>query len=244
MSNVTASVESKERKILNTPIEPEGYSSASKSTAYCSINVQNSPGNEGAQVLALKAAGATNPSTTTGVRNKDDGNQQKHNISVVSAQFNTQLLEDHYQLFMSGWHGGRGAQDGDGASSHSSSSGQSRPGKEPLTSDSRSSKKNGKRCINKTTGDDRKHSEDDEDSNKKRAPKRPRKTADEKQTELRCTEFAAGRQTTAKCLTYSTRNLHRLKSVCPLELEFQAILSFKPSYAIPRQPLTIYRITS
>ena len=200
--------------------------------------------NEGAQVLALKAAGTTNPSINAGIDNKDDGNHQRHNISVISAQFNAQLLEDHYQLFMRGWHSGRQAQDGDDTSSHSSSSGQSRPCKESLNPDFHSSKKNGKRCINETSGGDREHSEDDGDSNQKRIPKRPRKTAGEKQTELRCIELAAGRHTTAKCLTYSTKNLHRLKSVCPLQLEFKEIFSLKLSQAMPRQSLTSYRITS
>src|SRR5256885_15155973 len=48
---------------------------------------------------------------------------------------------------------------------------------------------------------------------KRRMDDASRKTTEEKQMELRCTEFAAGRQTTAKCLTSSTKNLHRLKSV-------------------------------
>jgi len=43
--------------------------------------------------------------------------------------------------------------------------------------------------------------------------KRSTKTANEKEEELRCPEAAAGRGRTAKCLTYSTKLVHRLKSV-------------------------------
>jgi len=140
---------------------------------------------------------------------------------------------------MRGWQGGAEAQDGDDASSRSSS--EKTSSKESVTLGSQTAKANCKRRINEASKGHAQNSEDDGNTRKRRAPKRPQKTAEEKQTELRCTEFAAGRQTTAKCLTYSTRNVQRLKSVSPLP---SAIWSLKLSRVTFRHGLTGYRITS
>jgi hypothetical protein len=46
-----------------------------------------------------------------------------------------------------------------------------------------------------------------------RTAKRAKKTAEEKRLELRCPESAAGRETLAKCCTFSSKSVDRLKSV-------------------------------
>jgi hypothetical protein len=197
----------------DSPMELKGFSSAPKDMIDFSVNVQHSSGNEDGPGLDSPTAGVKIPSTTTDINKEDDETQQEGSIPIFGKRFNAQLLEDHYQQFMRGCNNGGEARDGDDASSLSSSSGQGPLCEESLASELNSSTNNGKRRIDNNPGEEGNNSEDDGKANRKRAQKRPRKTADEKQTELRCTEFAAGRQTTAKCLTYSTRNLHRLKSV-------------------------------
>jgi hypothetical protein len=209
---------------------------------YFSVNSQHSSGNEDSPCLDSSTAGAKKSFTTTDINGEDDVTQQEGSIPIFGKWFNAQLLEDHYQQFMRGCNDGGEARDGDDASSRSSSSGQGPLCEESLASEFCSSTYNGKRRIDDNPGGEGNNSEDDEKANRKRAQKRPRKTADEKQTELRCTEFAAGTQTTAKCLTYSTRNLHRLKSVRAPQSQFQSIWSLKLSYTISRQPLMSCRI--
>jgi len=201
----------------DSPTELKDFSSAPKDMIDFSVNVQNLPGNEDGPGLDSSTAGVKTLSTTTDINREDDETQQEGSIPILGQRFNAQLLEDHYQQFMRGCNDGGEARDGDDASSRSSSSGQGPPCEESLASEFHSSTNNGKRRIDDSPGGEGNNSEDDGKANRKRAQKRPRKTADEKQTELRCTEFAAGRQTTAKCLTYSTRNLHRLKSVRALQ---------------------------
>lgn len=208
-----------------------------------SVNVQHPSGNEDGPSLDSSTAGVKTHFITSDVTRKDHESQQEGSIPIFGKRFNAQLLEDHYQQFMRGCNDGGEARDGDDASSRSSSSGQGLPCEESLASEFNSSTNNGKRRIDDNSGREGNNSEDDEKANRKRAQKRPRKTADEKQTELRCTEFAAGRQTTAKCLTYSTRNLHRLKSVRTLQSQFQSIGWLKLSQNISRQPLMSCRIT-
>ena len=143
---------------------------------------------------------------------------------------------------MRGWQSGAEVQDGDDASSRSSS--EQASSKEPVTLGLQAAKVNCKRHINEASKGHTQSSEDDENTKKRRVPKRPQKTAEEKQTELRCTEFAAGRQTTAKCLTYSTRSLQRLKSVSALLSGSRAIWPLKLSQVTFRHGLTGYRIIS
>jgi hypothetical protein len=214
IKNIRVSVEAKQSTNTSLSTELKGVISYFNDIADGSTNVQNLRGKD-FQPSESPATGAGDLSTAAGVDKQDNGFEQESTVFVFGEQFNAQLLEDHYQQFMHRRYGGRESQDGDDTSSRSSSSGQGSPCKQTPTSDSNSSTKNGKRCIGKISRGDEENSEDDEKTNKKRNPKRPRKTADEKQTELRCTEFAAGRQTTAKCLTYSTKYLHRLKSVRP-----------------------------
>jgi hypothetical protein len=184
----------------------------SKGTARSSTKIEQSLGYEVVEILEPAASGAKHPSTTQVTDTKSDITQREESIPKFSKLFSAQLFEDHYQRFIRGSQGGTEELDGDDAGSRNSSSEQDASIKEPLTSDSHNAKTNHKRRIGKTSNGQATDSEDDANT-RKSPPKRPRKTAEEKQTELRCTEFAAGRQTTAKCLTYSTRNLHRLKSV-------------------------------
>jgi hypothetical protein len=53
----------------------------------------------------------------------------------------------------------------------------------------------------------------DAETGEVRTAKRAKKTAEEKQLELRCPEFAAGRETLGKCWTFSSKSVDRLKSV-------------------------------
>jgi hypothetical protein len=46
-----------------------------------------------------------------------------------------------------------------------------------------------------------------------RTAKRLKKTAEEKELELRCPEYAAGKATLGKCCTFSSKSVDRLKSV-------------------------------
>jgi hypothetical protein len=215
--SIITSGKTKQSTNPNLPIELETFSTASKEMVDRSITVQNSPGNEDGQVPESTTVGPNNPSTRVVLDQKKDGTQQQDNILGFDQQFNGRLLEDHYQQFMRGWHGGMEAQDGDDASSRGSSSGRRSSYTEPLTSGSHSSTNNGKRRIDETSIRILVVLRVFSIASRRTTPKRPRKTAEEKQTELRCTEFAAGRQTTAKCLTYSTRDLHRLKSVCTIQ---------------------------
>jgi len=201
----------------DSPTELKDFSSAPKDRIDFSVNVQSPSGKEEGPGLDSPPAGVKTLSTTTDINREDDETQQEGGIPIFGKQFNAQLLEDHYQQFMRRRNDGGEARDGDDASSRSSSSGQGPLCEESLALEFNSSTNNGKRRIDDTPGGEGNNSGDDGKENRKRAQKRPRKTADEKQTELRCTEFAAGRQTTAKCLTYSTRNLHRLKSVRALQ---------------------------
>jgi hypothetical protein len=207
----------------DSPTELKYFSSAPKGTIDFLVNAQRSSGYGDGPGLDSSTTSAKTPPTTTGINREDDETQQGGSIPIFDKRFNAQLLEDHYQRFIRGCNDGGEARDGDDASSRTSSSGQGPLCEESLTSEFNSSTNNGKRHIDESPQGEGNHSEDDGKANRKRAQKRPRKTADEKQTELRCTEFAAGRQTTAKCLTYSTRNLHRLKSVRALQSQFQSI---------------------
>jgi hypothetical protein len=56
-------------------------------------------------------------------------------------------------------------------------------------------------------------SDDADKTGEVRIAKRAKKTAEEKQLELRCPEFAAGRETLGKCWTFSSKSVDRLKSV-------------------------------
>jgi len=222
----------------DSPTELKDFPYPPKDMINVSGNVQHSLGNEDSPGLDSLTAYVKTPSTATNINKENDETQQKDSIPIFGKRFNAQLLEDHYQRFMRGCNDGGEARDGDDVSSRSSSSGQGLLGEESLASDINSSISNGKRRFDNNPGGEGNNSEDDGKANRKRVQKR-QKTADEKQTELRCTEFAAGRQTTAKCLTYSTRNLHRLKSV----RAFQSIWGLKPSQIISRQRLMSYRIT-
>lgn len=177
-------------------------------------------------------SGAKHPSTIRVTDMKSDKAQQEDGIPEFSKSFNAQLFEHHYQRFIRGCQGGAEELDGDDAGSRNSGSEQEASIREPPTSDSHSIKANRKHRIDETSKSQATESEDDENT-RRRPPKRPRKTAEEKQTELRCIEFAAGRQTTAKCLTYSTRNLHRLKSVSPVIV---GIPSHRVTQTIARLP--------
>jgi hypothetical protein len=146
----------------------------------------------------------------------DNGSHQKDDFSNRTTELNIQLLENHYQRFVRGWQTDLEAQDGDESSSRSSSSGQGPPSTESVAavrSACHTPTKKAKRPADSTPGGNAGDSEDDGEPNKKRCSRRQPKTADEKQMELRCTELAAGRQTTARCLTFSAKDLHRLKSV-------------------------------
>ena len=208
---ITTSCETSHLKPPTLPKRLTSSSALSKGTARNPTKIEQSLGYESVETLEAAASGAKHPSTIRVTDTKSDKTQQG-GIPKFSKLFNAQLFEDHYQRFIRGHQGGAEKLDGDDAVSRNSGSEQDALIKEPLTSDFHSAKTNRKHETSKGRATD---SEDDENT-RRRPPKRPRKTTEEKQTELRCIEFAAGRQTTAKCLTYSTRNLHRLKSVSPV----------------------------
>ncbi|KIW68474.1 hypothetical protein PV04_04416 [Phialophora macrospora] len=122
---------------------------------------------------------------------------------AISHALKAQILEEYYQIFLSkrritpighayGCDSGRTPQ----------------PGAEPPPA-SQSETNNGKLSSATLPGARTNDNDADEDTTVSR--KRIRKTADEKEAELRCPEAAVGRGY-AKCLTYSTRQVHRLKS--------------------------------
>jgi hypothetical protein len=222
---VNVSAKANEPKPLTLPKELSSSLFSSHGRTGSSTKIEHSLGNEGGPILEVGGSRVKRPSTIQVRDTKCDGTSQGVGILAFSKRFNAQLFEDHYQRFMRGWQSGAEAQDGDDASSRSSS--EQASSKEPVALGSQIAKANCKRRMNEASKGHTQNSEDDENTRKRRVPKRPRKTAEEKRTELRCTEFAAGRQTTAKCLTYSTRNLQRLKSVSPLLSGSRAIWSLK-----------------
>ena len=224
---MNASAKANEPEPVTLPKEFSSSSPFPNGRTDSSTKIEHSLGNEGGPILVVRGPRAKRPSTIQVRDTKCDGTSQEVGIPTFRKLFNAQLFEDHYQRFMHTWQSGAEAQDGDDASSRSSS--EQASSKEPVTLGSQTEKANCKRRINETSKGHTQNSEDDENTRKRRVAKRPQKTAEEKQTELRCTEFAAGRQTTAKCLTYSTRNVQRLKSVSPLLSGSRAIWSLKLS---------------
>jgi hypothetical protein len=123
---------------------------------------------------------------------------------AISPALKAQILEEYYQIFLSerritplghvyGYDSDRNPQ----------------PGAEPPPT-SQSDTNTGKPSFSAALPGARTNDNDaEEDTTVSR--KRIRKTADEKEAELRCPEAAVGRGY-AKCLTYSTRQVHRLKS--------------------------------
>jgi hypothetical protein len=215
---ITISPETSHLKPPTAPKRPSNFSVLPKRTTRSSAKTQQSLGYEGIEILEAASSGAKHPSTIGAVDMERDKTQHEEGIPALSKSVNAQLFEDCYQRFIRGCYGDAEELDGDDGGCRNSSSDQDGSIKKPVMSDPHSAKSNHKRQIDESSKDQATDSEDNENT-RKRPPKRPRKTAEEKQAELRCTEFAARRQTTAKCLTYSTKNLHRLKSVSPVYLD-------------------------
>jgi hypothetical protein len=128
-------------------------------------------------------------------------------VPALRARIKAQVIHEYYEKFSTGWIKRPGEADGDGSSNTSSDSDRTPQGSVGLTHD---------QCTglghNSSTGGNMLQ-EYGQAHGPVSGKKRSTKTANEKEEELRCPEAAAGRGTTAKCLTYSTKLVHRLKSV-------------------------------
>jgi hypothetical protein len=128
-------------------------------------------------------------------------------VPALRARIKAQVIHEYYEKFSTGWSKRPSETDGDGSSNTSSDSDRTPQGSVGLTHD---------QCTglghNSPAGGNllQEHGQAHGPVSGK---KRSTKTANEKEEELRCPEAAAGRGRTAKCLTYSTKLVHRLKSV-------------------------------
>ncbi|EXJ60655.1 hypothetical protein A1O7_04808 [Cladophialophora yegresii CBS 114405] len=137
---------------------------------------------------------------------REPGNAIVIEALVFPHSLKTQILEDCYQSFLSKQ---RITPTGHGQGCASERTPQN-GAEAPTTTHSDSSARTA--CISAAVAGVRSNDNDnDSDEDATVSRKRIRKTADEKEAELRCPEAAAGRGY-AKCLTYSTRQVHRLKS--------------------------------
>jgi hypothetical protein len=70
-------------------------------------------------------------------------------------------------------------------------------------------------------------SNDADETGEVRAAKRVKKTAEEKELELRCPEYAAGKAILGKCCTFSSKSVDRLKSVWQLRILSASVLDLE-----------------